>query len=124
MGVGGFVELVPFSTLLTDPSLVSLLPDGAPQPLFTYKYPRTLGAELFNYDYIARMTATQLDSFLQAPCPCQQPKYAQFLPPGHHHVFTNDPAVLEDPALAALALKGTKHRLQRPQKETFYSSSG
>lgn len=113
-----FLELIPWYPICTDPTLLSLLPPGAPTtPLVTFQYSTTVGSMMFNYEDVAKMSDSEIATELQRSCGCSQipTKYKHSVDP---HVITHDPTVLvvacpHNPAMPQVAKvlgMGTKHR--------------
>jgi hypothetical protein len=124
LAIAGYVSplfsLIPFATILHDPAVSSLLPDGVPTPIVAFKYEDPLGRRLFNYTSIANLSTAELHAISEGPCICQQPAYAPLVHPDLGHIVTPKiESICSDAHLQALIHLGTKYRALTPSMAVF-----
>lgn len=118
-------DQVKLQKIVTDDSITSLLPravrhvigrDGA--PLAAWKYGKTLGQLICNYQDIGRnLPDTLINRIITQPCACSKPCYAPYIHPSCGHVLTTDVSVVHDLELQTLMLKGTGYRPDLPRPD-------
>lgn len=73
----------------------------------TFKYPKTTGRRIFNYNTFAK----QFNHKDKHMCKCNEPKFKQFINTKYGHIVTGDLSIVTDSNLKYIMSQGTKFRI-------------
>ena len=106
LGLGKIVA----DTALWNNLVPPAIKDRICRPILSYKYAEPVSRSFCNYAGVARMSETEVNKILNAPCQCESPSFKRFQDQSCGHVITTDTSILRNARLSDLMAKGTMFR--------------